>query len=264
MTVRLQPAPIFVLSASQTEQKVKPVAPDGSTSAGNTVLTQTATAEIVPMPGTKMTSSLVETTNNNIKVSTTNFGAEVGTGKNVEFKANVINRSSEAPGNSPLDTTQTQVALRPLRSVTLTGAYVWNPIDPANGAIQQASRQEFAVTAKMGAVEVGSGYTLTTLNGRAKADQEDPQFGTVSLTLGMRFSRFTHLTGAFKDSLRYADATQVVPNLVPKYLRTYNVGLTHDIGSAFNLTLGGAVIDDRSRAKAPSDVKAEAKVGVRF
>ncbi len=264
MVVRLQPAPVFVVSASQSEQRVTPVAANGSTGTTSTVLTQTATAEIVPVPGTKMTSAIAETTSNDVKVSSTNFGAEVGTGKNVEIKANVINRSSEAPGNSPLDTTQTQVALRPLRNILLTGVYTWNPVDPANGSVRQALRQEFAITAKMGALEVGSGYAITTVNGMTKTDCPDPQYGTVSVTLGLRFSRFTHFNGTFNDSLHYHSVEEVIPNQLPKYLRNLTVALTHDIGSAFNVTLGGSRIDDRSRAKLPTDIKAEARVAVRF
>ncbi|MDX1934314.1 MAG: hypothetical protein SFU56_17060 [Capsulimonadales bacterium] len=264
VTVRLQPAPIFVVAASQTEQKVTPLSATGETGTTSTVLTQTASAEIVPMPGAKVTSAIAETTSNDIKVSTTNFGAEVGTGKPVEIKANVINRSSEATGARSLDTTQTQVALRPTKHLTFTGSYIWNPVDPKNGAILQEYRQEFGVTANMGAVEIGSGYALTTLTGLAKDDVDDPTFGTFSLTLGLKFSRFTRFSGAYRDSLRNESLADLAAARMPKYLRTYNLGLTHDIGEAFNLSLGGAVTDDRSRAKLPTDVKAEAKIGVRF
>jgi hypothetical protein len=211
-----------------------------------------------------MTSAIAETTNNDVKVSSTNFGAEVGTGKNVQIKANVINRSSEAPGNSPLDTTQTQVALHPLKNFTVTGGYTWNPVDPANGTVHQQLRQEVGMTAKMGKMDVGSGYAITTVNGVAKTDTPDPQFGTVSLKLGMNFSKTTIFNGSYNDSLHYHDIMEVVPGQVPKYQRSYTFGLTHNMGPGFNLTLGGTRIDDRSRAQLPTDVKADAKLGVLF
>ena len=262
VSVRLQPAPIFIVSAGQTEQKTTPVKADGTTGAAVMSLTQTATAEIVPMAGTKVTSSLAETTSNDVKVSSTNFTGQVGAGKKVEITTGVTNRSSEAPGSTILDTTRTQIALRPLPNLTLTGICTWNPED--NGVVRQALRQEVGFTATSGNFDVGSSYMLTTLNGVPKAYVLDPQFGLVSVSLGMRLGKFTKMSGSYKDSLRYRSVVELAPTLLPQYFRSYGMGFTHDLGSALNLALGGSLTEDRSKGNVPTDIKAEAKLGVRF
>jgi hypothetical protein len=260
--VRLQPAPIFIVSAGQTEQKVIPLDASGTQGVPTTVLTQTIGAEILPVKFTKLTSSIVESFNNDVKVSTTNFGAQIWTGQHVEITTGMINRASEAPGNSPLDTRSAQIALRPMKLLTVTGGCTWNP--ETNGVVQQALRQELGLNANLGSIQVGSTYMLTTLNGLSTADAMDPQYGQVSLSLGFKFSRYTNLSGTYKDELRYHSAMDYASTLLPQYLRSYGLGLTHNLGSSLNLTLGGSLTDDRSKINQPTDVKGEAKLGLRF
>ncbi|MDX1933331.1 MAG: hypothetical protein SFU56_12050 [Capsulimonadales bacterium] len=262
LSVRLQPAPVFVVSAGQSERKVLPVREKGTSGTPSTVLSQNVGAEIVPLPGARFTGSVTETLNDGIKNSTTGFSGQLGAGKRIEITGGIINRSSDANGPGPLDTTRARVALRPLKVLTVTGAYTWNPEE--NGTVRQALRQELGLSASLGAIELGSAYSMTTLNGIAGEDVFDPQFGTVSLSLGLRFSRYTSLSGSFKDSLRNRSAVELTPSLLPQYLRTYGLGLTHSLGSSFNFALGGSLTEDRSGANQPRDVRGEARLGLRF
>jgi hypothetical protein len=86
----------------------------------------------------------------------------------------------------------------------------------------------------------------------------------VSLSLGLRFDNRTSLTGMYRDSLRYGSAFLLPANLVPRYARAYNVDYKRELGEAFHLLLGGSYMENRAEAKDPKDIKAEAKVGVRF
>jgi hypothetical protein len=263
VAVRLQPAPVFIIAAEQKAQRVTPVAADGTNGAPQWTTIQTASAEISPLPNAKVTTALTDTVQNDVKVSATDWNAQVGAGKRVEIATGVTNRSTEVPGASALDTTRAQVALRPLSTLTLTGGYTWNPVD--NGNVRQALRQEVGLNARVGALELGSGYSLTTLNGVPNADMLDPQYGLVSLTVGLRLNKATLLSSTYKDSLMYRTAEAQAPALVPRYLRVLGLGLSQNFGSDVSWSLGGTVTDDRSKApKDANDVKAEAKVGVRF
>ncbi len=263
LALRLQPAPVFVISAEQRAQRVNPIAADGTTGTPQWTTVQTASAEITPMPNTKVTTALTDTVQNDVKVSSTDWNAQLGAGKGIEITTGVTNRSTEVPGASALDTTRAQVALRPLKTFSVTGGYTWNPAD--NGNVRQALRQEVGMNARLGALEVGSGYALTTVNGVPNADLLDPQFGLISLTVGLRFNKATLLSSTYKDSLMYRSAQEQAPSVVPRYLRILGVGLSQNFGGNLNWSLGGTVTDDRSKApKDANDVKAEAKLGVRF
>jgi hypothetical protein len=263
LALRLQPAPVFVISAEQRAQRVNPITPDGKTGTTQWTTVQTASAEITPMPNTKVTTALTDTVQNDVKVSATDWNAQVGSGKGIEITTGVTNRSTEVPGASALDTTRAQVALRPLKTFSVTGGYTWNPAD--NGNVRQALRQEVGVNARVGALEVGSGYALTTVNGVPNADVLDPQFGLISLTVGLRLNKATLLSSTYKDSLMYRSAQEQAPSVVPRYLRMLGMGLSQSFGGGLSWSLGGTVTDDRSKApKDANDVKAEAKLGVRF
>jgi hypothetical protein len=263
VAVKLQPDPVFIIGATQSSQKVTPVSPDGKTGAPQLTTVQAATAEIIPVKNAKVTTGVSDTTQNDVKTSAVDWNAQVGTGKPVEITTGVTNRSTEVAGASALDTTRAQIALRPLKTLTLTGGYTWNPVD--NGNVRQALRQEVGLNAHVGALELGSGYSLTTLNGLPSADALDPQYGLVSLTVGLRLNKATLLSSTYKDSLLYRSAQGQAPSVVPPYLRVLGVGLSQNFGANMTWSLGGTMTDDRSKApQDANDVKAEAKVGVHF
>lgn len=283
VAVKLQPAPALVISAEQKEQTVTPVV-DGKEQPETNTTTQTATAEILPLPQVKISGAVIQTvtqmpvaptegeestegtttpSTKSVTVSSTDLSARVGEGKAVEVAAGVTNRSTETPGETALNTTRAQLSLRPSNSLLITGGYVWNPEE--RGKVRQAMRQEFGLKAKLGSFEIGSGYALTTVNGMADVSEgAEPRFGEVSLTFGLRFDAQTFLTGTYKDALRYRDADDLPADIVPLYARAYNIDFKHDLGDDLLVSLGGSYMENRALTKDAKDVKAEARVGVRF
>lgn len=284
VALKLQPGSAFILSAEQKAQTVTPIQ-DGKTQPSTNTMVQTAVAEITPAPRVKITGAVTQTTTEtpapaapttpatdaaspaptptSVTVSSTDVSAKVGEGKAIEVAAGVTNRSTDAPGQTALDTTRAQIALRPTGGLTLTGGYTWNPENRDQGTVNQALRQEFGLKAKLGGLELGSGYALTTLNGLTGEVQE-AQFGEVSVTLGMRFDKQTVLSGTYKDSLRWRDAAVLPASQVPQYLKAYNLDFKRDLGSDLNVALGGSYTLNRALARDPKEIKAEARIGVRF
>lgn len=262
ITVRLQAAPVFIVSAEKRDFTVTPRNTNGSDGKPTITTSQSLGLDMIPMPGSKLTGVVAETEVNEVKVSSTTWNAQVGTGKSMEFATGVTNRFSEVVGTDPLDTTRASVILRPSKQVTVTSSYTWNP--ETQGVVSQAHRQEIGLTAKLGTFEMGSGYAITTLNGLANVDNVDPQFAQLTLNLGWIFGRNTKLNGTYQDSLRYRAARTLPANLVPLYVRMINFAFTHTPGPGFNLTLGTIVTDNRADTKIPYETKFEGKMGVKF
>ena len=168
----------------------------------------------------------------------------------------VVSRAGSATGTATLDTTDTRLSLRPVRGLTLSGALVNNP--EKDGRITEATRQEMGLSARLGSMELGSGYALT----EAAADN-GLQTGEFSVTLGLRLSRYTLLSGEYKDGLFWGGVDGAAD--AARGLRVYTFGLTHDLGTAFNFSLGGKMAQDKTPgAELPDDYKAEAKLGIKF
>jgi hypothetical protein len=74
----------------------------------------------------------------------------------------------------------------------------------------------------------------------------------------MRFSRYTNLNGTYKNTFFYGAG--------PKGLQVYTFGLTHNVGSTMNLTMGGSMTSNLAIASGAqrNEYKAEAKLGVKF
>jgi hypothetical protein len=111
----------------------------------------------------------------------------------------------------------------------------------------------------LGGLDLGGGYALTTLAPAAKpAPGMGPQSGQLSVNVGLRFSRFTQITSSYKDVFTYGTGA------TPRGLRAYGLGLTHNVGDAMNFSLGGSLTQDKALVGISPDVKAEAKLGLKF
>ncbi len=262
LSVRVSPAPVFSVAAEQNEGKVTTVKGDGKKTSESTVVTQKATAELLPLPLTKVTTSLTSVSVNDVKVSSTAFDASIGQGKRIEIATGMTNRSTEISGASALDTTRARFALRPMNNFTVTGGVIWNPEE--NNVVRQAVKQEVGVQTRLGALELGTAYAMTVLNGSASAIGDSaPQYGEVNVNVGLRLDKTLRLDGNYKDSLRYSGANSSAQ--APRYLRVYGLGLSRNVGPNFNWSLMGQVSDDRNRPiNLNTDYKAEAKMGVKF
>ncbi|MFY7953785.1 MAG: hypothetical protein ACOVT5_14890, partial [Armatimonadaceae bacterium] len=77
--------------------------------------------------------------------------------------------------------------------------------------------------------------------------------------LGMRFGANSQLTGGYKDTF-FSGGPAV------KGLATYTLGFVHNMGSRFNFSLNGTIVNNRAIVdpSARTDYKAEAKLGLKF
>jgi hypothetical protein len=261
LTIKLQPAPVLTLAAEQKAQKVTPLTEKGEGPAQESVV-QSASAELAPLPGTKLVGGVLVSEQGEEKTAATNWQATIGAGKGVEIAGGYTNRSTTVAKGMQLDTTRANVALRPTGGLTLTGGYTVNP--EKDGKVSEAVRQEVGLKARLGALELGSGYALTTLTGGLTSITDEPQFGEISVSLGLRFSRFTKLDGGYKDGLLYGGGYDLTAAAAPRAAKVYSLGLSHVVGSAFTFTMGGTVLSDYAKAGTPPAYKAEAKIGARF
>jgi hypothetical protein len=161
-----------------------------------------------------------------------------------------------------LDTANAKFAVRPFSGFQVTGVYTQNPEDPkVPGKINELTRREYGMAATLGALQLGGAYAINEFAATAadaiKAGA--PQFGEYNFTLGLRLSQATKFTSSYKDTFFYGGA-------LPRGLRIYTMGLTHNLGSWFNLTMGGTLTSDESTKDAAkrNNYKAEAKLGVKF
>ena len=237
-----------------------------------------AQAEVVPLPNTKISGSVQTITTEKtsdpdaVKSAATDVSAQIGVGKAVEIAGGFTNRSASATGNAKndvtasLNTTRARLALRPFGpTLTLSGGYTINPTG-ADNRIFDGDKQEFGLDAKVGALTLGSRYALTSVSflGDDGETGDEAQYGEVSLTLGLRFSRTTKLSGNYKDALLYGGADQTPFGGVPRIGRAYGLDVTHAVGSGVSFSMGGAVVRDPAAGSKTQNIKGEAKLGVKF
>ncbi len=277
----IKPLPNTKLTGSVQTTKTEAVgAAGGDGGPKSSVTVQSAQAELAPLPNTKIAGSVqtIKTEKSDdpdaVKSSVTELSAQIGTGKAFEIAGGITNRSATSTGNetadamATLNTSRARLALRPFGpAVILTGGYTVNPLDK-NNQILNGQRKEFGLDTKIGALSLGSGYALTRVsplfNDDPDADTSSGEYGEVSLTLGLRFSRYTQLTGNYKDALMYGNADARPLAGLPRASRAYGLGLTHQVGSGVSFMMGGTVARDPALTGKPADIKGEAKLGLKF
>ncbi len=265
--VRVQASPSLTISAQQQTQTITPLTP-GKDGAAPTLgeptetKTQGAKAELTPIPGAKLTTVIQTNTVGDASTSVTDIGAQIGAGKAVDIAGGMVNRSTDAGGAADLNTNRLSLSLRPMTGLTLSGGVIINP-QQDNGSILDAKREELGMKAKVGALELGGGYALTTLKDDAAITQAGAEkSGEVSVTLGLRFNPWTRLAGAYKSSLFYGRDDDT--SNLSRGLKSYSLGLTHEFGGLLNFTVGGSMVEDPRQIETPKDYKAEARLGVKF
>lgn len=264
--VKLQPSSKLSLTAEQKDQTVTPIQANGATGTSKTITSLATGAELAPMPGTKLTGVWQSTDDGVNRSGVTQYGATLGLEKSAfQFTGNLKDRYAVGGATlnpaTNIDTANAKLAVRPFTGFQVTGAYTLNPEDPAKpGQITQLTRREYGVAANLGGIQLGGTYAMNqyapTAVETVKAGA--PQFGEYNLTLGLRFNRYTNLNGTYKNTFFYGAG--------PKGLQIYTFGLTHNVGSAMNFTMGGTMTSNLAVATGPQryDYKAEAKLGVKF
>ena len=256
VALTVQASPSVTITATQNKQATTTTVDGKGTTTENQQ--NTAQAKIALAPGASLQGGVAVqsiTDTEKSKVQATSVAAKIGEGKGVELQQTMVTRNGNMPGTATLDTTDTRLALRLVPGLTLSGALTNNP--EQNGQVVQSKRQEMGVNARVGALQVGSGYALTET-----PSLPGVQNGELSFSLGLRFNRYTTLSGQYKDALCYGitDATASAD----RGLRVYSFGLQHDLGTLLNFSLGGSMTETKTPGVAPNDYKAEAKLGVKF
>jgi hypothetical protein len=259
VAITLQASPSVTIVAEQKKEAVTTTAKDGESTSTVAKEQSSAQAKIALAPGASVSGGVVMKSSEDAKtqsaVQATTVTAKLGEGRAVEVAQHLVTRAGSAEGPATLDTSDTRLSLRLVPGLTLSGALVNNP--EKDGTVTEAVRQEMGLSAKVGSFLLGSGYALTEL-----AAQDGMQTGEFSVSLGLRFNRYTLLSGEYKDGLFWGDVDGVETKT--RGLRVYSLGLTHDLGTALNFSLGGMMKQDKTPGGTPQDYQAEAKLGVKF
>lgn len=139
----------------------------------------------------------------------------------------------------------------PKNLLKLTGGYAANPEDD-RGTIARAYKGQLAVQSSLGQFDLAGGYQRQEEYLTAKVAS------IMDLKLGWRITRATRIVTAYK-----ATQTQDQGLLLAD---TYSLGLTHRVGSLFDLSLSGAMTQQqRDGLLLPNpDYRADLKLGLKF
>ncbi len=253
LSLTLQPSTKVSLSAEQKDHIVTP-----GIGSAKVITTQGATAEVRPMAGTVFTGAWRSSLDGTSESSVTEYGARLGSERGAfQFHGGMVNRASMIGGTGAMDSARANLKLRPAPGLLLTTNYTLNPEE--KGIITPLTRREYGLEAKAGSLELGGGYASTALSLLSpellKQQAGAMEYGEYTLSVGLRFSPTTKLTTLLKDSF-YSGA--------PKGLRSFGLGFSQSAGDAF-VTLSGTMTTNRALVgSGRNDVKAEAKLGVKF
>ena len=149
------------------------------------------------------------------------------------------------------DSSNAQFTLAPKSALHLVGTYAQNP-DDTGGNPQRLARHGLGLEATLGALSLTGGYDWS-------CQYAAPTVGTsIHVGLGLRFSAATRITGDYKQDLSgLGDA--------PTGSSAYTVGLTHNLGDRFNLSVNAAMQQSVGPSTAaPANVTATANLGMKF
>ena len=270
--VTLQPGPALTIKAQARQQSASTLAPGPAGGAGAarsavSTASRAATAELTPLRDTKLVGSVRTEEDGARRTVVSELAGEMRAGTLVTLSGGVTDReavargsaaSAAVPAAAALDTTRVRLMVRPTAGLSLTGSLIVNP-EEKNVGVADATRQEWGLAARLGALELGSGYAVTSWGAAANgANLAGTDTGELSLSLGLRFNRTTRLTGGYKDGFAWGAPAASAG------LRSYSFGFAHDAGSLFNFSLGGSLTENKAQIGRPADVKAEAKLGIKF
>lgn len=159
-------------------------------------------------------------------------------------------KTRQATGADNVDSKSMKLALDPVKFLNLTGQYTYNPED-CNGQVLSLESKSLGVAMKLGVMSLSGAYTQNLEYVLGRTSQEK--------SLGMRLRMF----GNGQLNTGYKIATLM--GGLQLATETYTLGYTHDIGSAFNMSLLGEMVhraqDDIDQK---DEYKASAKLGMKF
>lgn len=151
-----------------------------------------------------------------------------------------------------LDTSAAQVSLTPVKGLRLTATYAQNPDNDGRGDPQPLAQRGLGVETAVGALSLSGGYDWSR-------QYDTPSVGTtLRVGLGLRFSRALLLTGDYKQTLTGLGDSPLGTSL-------YTVGLSHNLGERFNLSMTGTVKQPVGQTAGNTpDYTANANLGMKF
>lgn len=150
------------------------------------------------------------------------------------------------------DSSSAQFTLAPPKAaVHVIGTYAQNPTD-TNGNLQHQAQHGLSLETTIGALKLTTGYNWSQQYDTASTGT------SLHIGLGLRVSANTQFTGDYKQDLTGL-------GLDPTGATAYSVGLTRNLGDAFNLSLSGTVQQSVGPTPpTPSNVTANANLGMKF
>jgi hypothetical protein len=151
-----------------------------------------------------------------------------------------------------VDSYTAKVAFTPTKRLTLTGDYAYNP-EAADGTAQRLKSHGFGLETDLGFVHIKGSYSLEN---QYLANQLS---WTRGLGLDFRLTHWDTLTTGYQNSGIFAGSLTGTT--------TYQLGFTHKIGAAFDLSLNGSLVLPSAQNATNLDgpeLKGEAKIGLRF
>lgn len=168
----------------------------------------------------------------------------------VRLRDGMVNGS--APDPDSVNGYNVKLAVTPTRRLRLTGSMAHNP-DGDDGTVQRKRAQTLGMETSIG---------ILSLKGQVGVEDDylnAQTANTTEWTLGLRLSRYDSLSTGYKGSTLFGSSLSVTD--------TYSLLFTRRFGSTLDFSLGGSMTLNRLNGQTQwgnSDLKAEAKVGIRF
>ncbi len=158
--------------------------------------------------------------------------------------------ATASPQTASDDSGTARVTLAPLAAVQLVGTYDRNPSD-GGGGVQRRADSGLSLQTGLGCLSLTGGYTWS------RQDVDAATTTGLHVGVGLKFSSTTRLTGDYKRCLTDGAAAGGTD--------AYTVGLTRDLGDAFDLSLNGTLQQQTGAAgAAPHALTASASLGMKF
>nr|MDQ2688053.1 porin [Armatimonadota bacterium] len=207
-----------------------------------------------PRPEIHLQTGLALKQTDQFQTTTATIGAVARPTSFLQFSALYRDRTApiaDTAASDTLDTGTAKVTLTPVAGLRLTGTYAQNP--DTNGADpQRLAQRGVGLETSLGALSLTGGCDWSSQG------QDSTDSAALRLGIGLRFSRALQLTGGYKQTLTGQGDAATGTSL-------YTVGLTHNLGDRFNLSMTGAKAQPLGPANtATPDYTANANLGMKF
>jgi hypothetical protein len=209
-------------------------------------------AALTPNKTTQLTTNVALNQTAMIDTQATTVNGSAAPNRYVQVSGGYTWRSaSETQTPSALcDSSVAQVTLAPLSALKVVGSYDQNPTD-GSGNVQLQADHGLNLQTNLGALSVTGGYTWS------RQYAAEATATSLNVGVGLKFSSNTQLTGGYKHCLTDGPALTGTDS--------YTVGLTRNLGDAFNLSLNGTMQQPVGAAvTAANTLTASASLGMKF